>query len=782
MDKQIKIYDPIHTKIYNLNFDEMRFWINTPIFQKFFKQDNQSNDSFQRLDGTNRENFLQFLDKNEVIMPFKMNDWEGIPGMSVSFTLFADHNLHGNSFHDKVNQGIRDRFFSGKNIYTKKEELFATIGGETFPMPTVFYFSEEFCKTEELPPETAYPIFQSYIGNGTDFNEKFFINYGGDVEPIVFNVPVYEEKDWVYYLSVKIEPTVDFEDVLWTNTPKVRHLFDFFAENGFKVRSEGQHRAFFENKENGDIIEYNNPPSHLYPPFISIRQHKGRTDFKSRNSLGKELMNKMKKEGLWEEILHFRAYLLETEALSRIQNKNKKPADQLLSNAIAKYDICEGHLMGQAQLEAIFCAWLKSRIAVDKQDKYVELKSYDSILTRYANLHMWEDFLWFLDHISEEDKNNAFKSVRHHLPIYGLDKYYFMNKSTYKRILEYWDKGSIKEKRPKKSNIAEWHYNLAHQAYDIGLKDTSRHHLLMFFRLTQRNPEGSEWAIEGTEELLDFAIKVDARKQYLKFSQTMSDFMRQKRKEKGIGDMSAIGRKEYRWILLTLTLSEARWAFHSAYLLKKENKEKVEPIKRWFRAAYEAFYESILHYDATEDYTKEQTVTIGKGFLTGYHLAFTLKDENQMSYLLDLTSELWERNPSKELYLAIHSMFSKEERKIMADSLITNWIEEVKEETGSFVLDLEKVIILSDLYLSVEEWEDCAKTLNYGLSKLEWNFEALNDAFKTFMSLQKFSPEHAETCEESMYIQVNKYQEEKKTNVQIGKNVKSRIKRINELK
>lgn len=778
MEKQIKIYDPIHTKVYTLNFDELRFWFDIPAFQRLFNQQNELNNAFQRLDGVNRENFLKFLDTNESLLPFKVNNWEGIPGMELSLTLHVQHNLNGNAFHDHVNQGIRDRFFSGKNIFTQKEKMYATIASETFPMDTLFYISEEFCKTELLTPETPYPIFQSYIGNGTDFDEKFLLNYSGEIDPVSFNIPIYQEREWTYSLEVVIKPITPHEDVLWTNTPKVRHLFDFFADNGFKVRTEGPHRTFFENTERGDLVEYNIPPSHLYPPFINIRKHNGKLDFNSRQVLGEQLMEKMKKEGLWEEILHFRAYLLETEALSRIQNNNKKPADKLLSEAIEKYELCDGHLRSQAQLESIFCAWLKSRIAVNKGDKFIELRSYDSILSRYANLHLWEDFLWFLDHSHHEDKQNALKSVRNHLPILDLDKYFFMNKATYKRILEYWDRASVSVKRPKKENVSEWHYNLAYQSYDIGLKDTARYHLLMFFKLTQKNPEGSEWAIEGTEELLDFAIKVDARKQYMRFAQTMAEFMRRKRKEEGIGDMSAIGRKEYRWILLTLTLSEGRWAFHSGYLLKKENKEKPEQIKRWFKSSYEAFYEAILHYDATEGYTKAQTVTIAKGFVTGYHLAFTMKDENFISYLLDLSRELWKRNPSKELYVALQSLFSKEERKEMADSLITKWMEEVKRETGSFTLDVEKVLILSDLYLSVEEWEDCAKTLNYGLTKLNWDFEPLNSAFKTFLSLQKFAPEQSEICEVKLYALISDFQNEKAINQQFGKSTKSRIRRI----
>lgn len=778
MDKQFQIFDPIQMKTYLVDFNELRFWINVPMLQRLFQQSSAANQSFQFLDGEQREYLLQLLDKNEKVLPFKIKNWNGIPGFNTSFHLDVVYSIEADAFHDKINQEVKDKLFLQKKIHTVAQEGGISISGQNFPISTMIAVSEDFITEEEMEPTQPYPIFQNYLGNGTEYTDRFFLNYRGDMEPMVLQVLAWEEENWQYIVTATIEPAIDHESVLWSNVPKVKNLFEFFSSEGFKARADGPHRTYFENKERGDIIEYNVPPEHLYTPFISIRQHQFKTDYISRKKLGDKLLKQLKDAGLWEEVLYFRAYLLETEALSKIQNKNKRPADMLLSEAIIRYDECSEQFKGQAQLEAVFCAWLKSRIALLKEDKGVERKSYQNMLERYKGLHAWEDFLWLLDHIGTFNRQLPYQLVKEYMPISTLDKYYFMKPNTYKRILEYWDKGVSYDKRPKKGNISEWHYNLAQKAYDIGLKDTANYHLSMFFKLTEKNPEGSQWAIEGTEELLDFAIKVGARKQYLKFAQTMAKFMGKKRKQESIGDMSAIGRKAYRWTLLSLTLSEARWAFHAGYLLKKANKEKMDLIKHWFRHAYEAFYEAVLHYDPTEDYTSEQTVLIGKGFVTAYHLGFAIRDENLMSWSLQLANELWENNHSKELYLAIHGIFQTEDRQKMADKLISTWIEKVKEEEGSFVLDIEKVIILSDLYLSVEEWEETAKTLKYGLTKLQWDFESLDKIFKTFLSLQKFAPSVLPICEEDMFSWIQKYQHEKQNSVSYMTSVRSRIKKI----
>lgn len=782
MTKIINIYDPIHNKVHTLDFEEIRFWLDIKQFQRQFNQITEINNAFHSLDGIHKEYVLKFLDYHDVDNEIPFIQWKGLEGYNVAFELKAIHSLHAASFRDHIQQSVKDKAFFEKKLYSQNNHSLLSIQGQTIPVNSTFLMSEHFVETHELKPYERYPVYESYIGNGTDFEDKFLLNYLGEVEPMDFEVPLYEEDDWVYALRVIITPLESHEEVLWLNVPKSKFIHDFFEGKGYTEYREGEFLVYFENEDEGNVIEFSMPPSHLYPSFISIRQVNDKRGLETRKKVGADLMNELKETGIWDEIVYFRGYLLETDALAKVQNRNKVHADKLLSQAIAEYDKIEGSMLGHAQLEAIFCAWLKNRIATSVNDKAVRKRSVENILLRFAELHMWEEFLWFLDHIVVEEKEVVYAAIREHLPIQELDKYYMMKKETYTRILEYWDKSTYKIKKPDKSMLSNWFYNLAIQSYDIGLKDTAKHNLIMFFRLTHKNPENSIWTIEGTEELLEFAIKVGARKEYRKFAETMSKYMLKKRKQMGIGDMSAIGRKEFRYSLLVNTLSEARWAFHSGFILMKENKEKKELIRKHFLAASDAMHEAFMHYDPTEYYTVEQTVTIGKGFVTAYHLGFNMRNEEYMNYILELARELWSINPSKELYEALHGIFHKEERMGMAEKVIDDWISNIRKETGKFELDSEKVIILSDLYLSVEEWENCAKTILHGLEKMEWNFENLNKLFVTFYALQRFSPEHAQTVEYMMYEWINYYIGIKQELTPYAKGVRNRIQKIKELK
>lgn len=782
MTKQINIYDPIHNKVYTLDFEEIRFWLNIKQFQRQFKQIPELNNAFHTLDGMHKEYILKFLDYHDVDNEIPIVNWSGIPGFNVAFELRVNHSQNAASFRDRIQQSVKDKAFFEKKIFSQRNMSYVQIQGQTLPIESDFLMSNHFMEVHTLKPYERYPVYESYIGNGTDFDDKFLLNYLGEVEPIDFEIPLYEEDDWVYSIRAVITPLENHEDTLWLNVPNSKVIYEFFQSKGYTEYREGISTVYFEHEEEGSVIEFSLPPVHLYPPFISIRQHQNSLELKVRRELGMTLMQELKETGIWDEIVNYRGYLLEADALLKVQNRNKVHADKLLSQAIMEYDKIEGTLKGVSQLEAIFCAWLKNRIATFVNDKAVKKRSAENILLRYAELHMWEDFLWFLDHIVLEEKEIVYAAIREHLPIQELDKYYMMSKETYTRILEYWDKSTYRIKKPDKNVLSNWYYNLALQSYDIGLKETARHNLVMFFKTTHRNPENSVWAIEGTEELLEFAIKVGARKEYRKFAETMAKYMAKKRKQMGIGDMSAIGRKEFRYSLLTNTLSEARWAFHAGFILKKENKEKKELIRKHFIAASEAMHEAFMHYDSTESYTVAQTVTIGKGFVTAYHLGFNMKNEEYMYYILDLARELWSKNQSKELYEALHGIFQKEERMVMADKVINDWISNIRKETGKFELDMEKVIILSDLYLSVEEWDNCAKTILHGLEKMDWDFDSLNKIFITFYELQKYAPDHAYAAEGKMYEWINYFIQEKHTLIPYAKGVRSRIKKINDLK
>ena len=762
MSDVYEIYDPVNLKLYSIDINEIRFWLDVPKLQEDYSKIPELRQSFGAMETDKREYFLKLMDKHETIIPFQIRHWTGIPGVNIGFDLNIVHTHDTASHYDAVNSRIRDSIFFEKSIRTLPQNANIHIENKYFPVRAIYGISEDFWDVQDLTHEHALPVFDQNVNTTPESTTRILLDSTGRLNPVEIIVTLMTVENWTYQLRITFMPSVDPSLVLWPNIPNAKPLYEFFNNQGYKIRGETGKRVIWENEKEGNIIEYNTPPPHLFNPFLVIKQHNGEEDLLARNKLGKELIERMRKTGLWDEILYFRAYLLETKALGKIQNKNKTAADILLSEAIMQYDECEENMWGPAQSEAMFCAWLKSRIAVGKGDKEVEYRSYMSIARRLAEGHLWKEFAWFLNKVHQEDRKMPMKIIKDFLPMAPLDKYYFVDQKSYKEILEFWDFAYAKEKRPENVQPSVWHYRLSKQAYDIGLKETAKAHLLRFFRETEREKRTVSWMVDGVEELMEYSIKLGLKDRYFKFAQTMVKNIEVMKKREGMGDMSAIGRKAYRWSLLVMTLSESRWALHSAVLLQKENREKRDQIKLWFKKSYETFRESILHYDPTEDYTKEQSCLIGKGFVSAYHLGFNYRDEQLMGYVQQLATELWEKNPSKELYLALHSIFSTERRQEMADLLIGNWISDVKEKEGKFVLDVKRTIELSSLYLGVEEWEEASKTMNYGLSNFEWNFEDLNEIFESFLVLQKYAPQHAVLCEKDLSRWIEIFKEEQR--------------------
>lgn len=782
MLNKITIFDPMMQRKHIIDFNEFRFVINIEEFKHQFSTNPQFQAEFQSLDGLEKENMLKIIDNLELKVPYKAEAFSEIEGLDIRAQLVVRHTGDAYNFFDEINQQARDREFNEKQHFEQTIQSLAFIGPTTFPMTAQLVTTEDFYKGVDIKAKEGMPIFENYISNGTDFPEKFVINSKGDIEPIFQLVPVFKEPNWEYFLEIVLTPTTPLDNLVWLNVPNIKILYDFFEDRGYIYKQNNIHRTLFIHEELGNVIEYNHPQGYLYQPFLSVKEANRSTELTKRKKLGDKLQIDLDKTGLSEEIQFFRGYLLETEAIGKLQNKNKRPSDEALSMAISEYDQCKGLLKSNAQLEAIFSAWIKNRIAVHVGDEQIKQKSYENILARYAQLHRWEDFAWFLDFVESIDKKQASVIVKEFLPIAEIDKYYLMGQETYKTILEYWNTASKKEKLPEKKYLAEWYYQRAKQAYEIGLKESARTYLNKFFQTAKSHPEYIEWAYEGTEELLDFSVELDLRRQYKSFAQKMADYLFDKKKSKGIGDMSSIKRKEYRWELFLFSIAQSRWQFHTGYILTKENPDKTDKAIKYLTRAYDTFLEAIHHYDISEEYSEKQTETIGKGLVMAYNLAFQLRSNEILVYVQELARQLWDKHPSKDLYAAMQTIFSKEERKEMADFLIGSWIQEVTDREGSFSLDKEKIRILSNLYLSVEEWSNCGDTLKFGLEKFDWSFEELNDLFVIYHSLYKYNFEEAEKVTGIMFEWIQKELDKKTDQSEYARDVRARIKNLTDLK
>lgn len=775
MSKQIVIYNPITLKKHTFSFNELRLWIDVKTLQRLVVSNIRYKSQFDSLPPEQRENFLRFIDKHEETQIFKINPWKEIPGLKLTFDLRIRYDENARVFFDSVNKVIHDNFFYKKKIFTFAKDEYIFISDACFPVKVVYGISEDFYFEQPLKEDEKLPVFDYYSGSDSNLDKRIMLNQNSIVSPVVFTFPIYSEACWVYELVFTVENTIDDKYLLWNNIPRIKKVYNFFYNEGFTVKGDGIKQVIWER--DGDIIEYNQTPSMYHLPFVLVKQHEYKTDVYSRSQLGKEILEKMESSGLLEEINFYKANTLVAQALDVLNTNNKKLSDTLLIEAIEFYDKCQGHLWGVAKLETVFCEWLKTRIANYYGDKDYKFNAYQNILHHYIEMRTWDDLVWFIG-VLKQDKDFPFNAIKDVLPLSPIDKHFMIKSNTYKELLNYWDEALRKETCQSNLSLSEWHYTRSKEAYEVGIIDLAAKRLKLFFRETEKDPSKSKWAEKGTEELLDYAMKVNCSEEYLRFAKSMASYFAGVRRSQSIGDMSAIGRKNYRWALFRWCIAESRWAFHAGYLLTKSRKPNQEEINNWYKQSYEAFTEAMLYYDITENYDIEQVKVIAHGFVTFYNTAFSIKDYEMMDYALDLLRELWSKYYTTEVYTIIHGVFNKEERTQMADFLIESWMQQSSDSEGNLELDKDKIIELIKLYISVEEWEDATSAMEYGLTNFDWDFYSLNSLYELYLILQEHYPKVVDICEEILYNWINVYIEETLNIVSAMPNLRNRICKI----
>ena len=775
MSKQVVVYNPITLKKHTFSFNELRLWMDVKTLQRLVVNNLRHKSEFDSLPPEQRENFLRFIDKHDDIEIFKVNPWKDIPGLKLTFELKVRYDENARIFYDSVNKVIHDNFFYKKKIFTFAQEEMIIVNNAAFPINVVYALSEDFHFEQPLKEDEKLPVFDFYSGSDSEEDKRIMLNQNSIITPVTFNFPIYSESCWVYELHFTVENVFDDKYLLWNNIPRIKKVYNFFYNEGFTVKGDGIKQVIWERE--GDIIEYNQTPSMYHLPFVIVKQHDYKTDVYSRSKLGKEILEKMECSGLLEEINLYKGNALVAQALDTLNTKNKKQSDTLLIEAMDYYNRCQGHLWGIAKIETIFCDWLKTRIANYYGDKEYKFNAYRDILHHYIEMRTWDELVWFLG-ILKQDKEFPFDAIKDVLPLMPIDKNFMIRPDTYKALLDYWDEALRKENCPNHLSLSEWHYIRSKEAYEVGMTDFAARRLKLFFIETEKDPSKSKWAEQGTEELLDFAMRVDCSPQYLRFAKSMASYFAEVRRNQSIGDMSAIGRKNYRWALFRWCIAESRWAFHAGFLLSKSKKPNQEEIRAWYNQSYEAFAEAMLYYDITEHYDMEQVKVIAHGFVTIYNAAFSLKDYEMMDYALDLLRDLWSMYYSTELYSIIHGIFIKEERIQMADFLIESWMKQSSDEKGNLKLDKEKIIDLAKLYISVEEWGDAASAIEYGLNNFDWNYYSLNSLYELYVILQEHYPKVVDICEEMLYNWINAYIEETLNILSEMPNLRYRIRKI----
>lgn len=749
------LHDPISNKKHIIDFDEMRVQIDSSNFKENFENISNNQTMFNQLDGFKKEDVLSFIKVNEEKEPIISEQMKAIlleHGLDIKLQILVKHVGKKAEFHDKTKQKVKDRIFFAdeSRLAGALSPTLIRVDEAVFQTQSEVVVSDDFYTTIDYGLEESFPIFDKGISNGTEFQDKFFINPKGDLEPVFLRLPLFSEDAWEYYLEVEFALAVPEDFLLWRKVPKIKHLFNFFEERGY-IAKEEPHKTTFVHPELLNYFEYYSPYQHLMPPFLILKAVEADVSVEGRVDFGKTIQKLMDKTELTDSIVYYRAFLKVEEALSKLKNKKKHQPETLLIEAVNEFEKIHGERRYQAQLDIIFCNWVRNRIGEYVNDEVLMIHTYEDILSRFAEMHMWESFVWLLQVVDEIDKKRSEAIVKKFLPVAEIDKYYLMSKETYYTLIGYWVGFSRKDVKPPKKHLAKALYERAKQAKQIGLQEEARDYLVEFFRVARRNPEFVEWAKEGTEELFDFATSLGAHKEYRLFCNQMVKHLQKQYGSTGLGEMETIRRKEFRWTLHLLKMAQSRWAFHSGYIDYKENPDKIERVREMYLLAYNSLEEGLYHIDLTEEYTEEQLLTIAQGILNGIRLGYAIKSKELIMELSEKALEVWNLSKTKEMYLIIQSIFTKEQRLVMAADLTKIMIDSVVAEYGKFTLNKETIFTASELYLSIEDWESCSQTILYGLDNIEWDFDELNDLFITYHALKKYAPQEASKLNESIY-------------------------------
>lgn len=726
------IIDPINYKKYIINTNEIKNWVDVASLKYLLTNNKQAKDAFNRMQAEEKEAVFAFIDRHEEETCFNPKKWSGINGVNLDLDFTLEYDSSSIYFFDEINTKAKDRAFFSKEIYTISKEGQITLGETVFPVKTMWAFSDDFIKTEDLEDEDLNIFFRGYFGDETDSSTKVIINQQSQATPIHFSNIFKKEECWLYHLNITFVNEINLPNIMWYGVPSIKKLYDFFFENNFKVINKNT--KITEWHRNEDIIQYFHTPEHFYEPFLLVKQFKGNKDVSSRNRLGTSIFNAMQRSGLLEDIYLYKGNNYLNHALDSLGTTNKMNADNWLTDAIDTFKLCENHNQFEANANSILCKWLKNRIGNLAKNQTYEDENSKQILLHLLKYRNWDEilkFLLFLSNLNPKHKLN-FEIVKNLFPVYNLELEYFLKPETITNITTIWDEEMSK-------NIPETIPELIEIipiADKMNATKTIQSYLKTLFRYAKQEDNYFNFPQLINDDFFNICLKYNFAKDYIQLCDKVIPFFNFTKNNLNFGDLSYSGRKEYRWKSFVCCMGEYKFLFHKAYILQQINHKKQEDIFNCFNDAIEVFQDGMVFLDLSENYTEEQLSFIVENCLSLYNVGIITKNDEIINSVIDFLEQVWDKFKSFFLYQKICMIFPNRTRDAFAMTVCNSW----KKVYGSEFY--EKKEILPDLiflYITTEQWDAVMDSFEFALNTYSWDFESFEHLYSLYKKTYEFT-------------------------------------------
>lgn len=728
------IIDPINYKKYIIDTGEIKNWIDVASLKYLLSNNQQAKEAFNRMPSEEKEAIFSFIDRHETEKCFNPQKWLGINGVNLELNFSLKYDSSSIYFYDEINTRAKDRAFFSKKIFTLPYDGEIKLSNTIFPIKTLWAFSEDFIKIQDLEDEDLDIFFKGYFGDETDSTTKVIINKQSQTTPIHFNTTFKKEECWLYNLAITFANEITLPNIMWYGVPSIKKLYDFFYENSFVI--ENKNTKVTEWHRNDDVIQYFHTPIHFYEPFLLIKQHKGKKDVSSRNKLGASIFNAMTRSGLLEDIYLYKGNSYLNNALDCISTTNKVNADNWLTDAINTFQLCTKQNMYSANANAILCEWLKNRIGLNSKNTQYATEHLRQIILRllkYRNLEEILDFLLFVSNLNAKSKYKiGTKVIENLFPLYELEIEHFVKESTLSNIVTIWDEEFAKSPPDNIPDIVK----LISIADTIGAKKTTTHFLKTFFKYVRAENNFINFPEIITDDFFNICIKYGYVKDFIALCNKILPFFDYTKHNLNFGDLSYAGRKDYRWKSYLCCMGEYMFTFYKIRALQQINYKKQDEIAKLYSETIRLFHEGTVFIDLTENYNDEQLDFITRSFLSLYNFALIIKDNDLTEEAVDFLEKLWHKFKGFSLYQKIFSVFPNRTRDIFATSVCNNW----KRIYGSEFYEKKEVLPdLIFLYISTEQWEGAIDSLDFALDTYTWSFEEFNELYKLYLKIKNYS-------------------------------------------
>lgn len=724
------IIDPINYKKYIIDPNEIKNWLDVTSLKYLLINNKQAKDAFNRMLAEEKEAILSFIDRHEDEKCFNPKKWLGLNGVELDLDFCLKYDSSSIFFYDEINTRAKDKAFFSKNIYTISRDGEIKLSNTIFPIKTMWAFSDDFIKTEELNDEDLKIFFKGYFGDETNGNTKVIINQQSQSTPIHFSSIFKKEECWLYELNLTFVNEIHLPNIMWYGIPSIKKLYDFFYANNFSIHNNNTKITEWHRDE--DIIQYFHTPEHFYEPFLLIKQHKGNKDVSSRNKLGTSIFNAMQRSGLLEDIYLYKGNNYLNNALDALTTTNKMNADLWLTDAIKTYELCVNHNMYEANANTILCKWFKNRLGNLVGNQVFQDENNQQIIMHLLKYRNWNEvlkFLLFVLNLNAKKKINT-NVIKNIFPIYELEHEYFIPPDTLNNLVVIWDEEMSKNIPTSIEDVVFW----IPVAEKMNAKKTTNTYLKALFKFIKLETNFLNIPRIINDDFFNICLKYNFSKEYISACNKLISFFDITKNNLNFGDLSYQGRKDYRWKSYICYMGKYKFLFHKAYILQQTPMKKQNPAFELYNEAIKSFEDGLLFLDLSENYSEDQLDFIIDNFLSLYNLGIITKNDSVLNSVNEYIQNVWKHSKNYFVYKKINSILPNKVRDKYAMKICTDW----KKNYGSEFY--EKKEILPDLiylYISTEEWQGATDSLLFALTNYIWSFDEFEELYKLYKQIKQ---------------------------------------------